>query len=589
MKNTDDNKQSFWNKVSCTHKKLAGKYKELDSIITILGVMVFGSTVVTLCNSGTNTKAEVKASLTNNKAEEYFFQGEYSKAISEYQKMQSGQEWPYYEAKLAEVYSASGDINRSNELLDEVVKKRVNLITQNGIDQYKSGDAELGCLVSYLSYLNGNNKALEYAKSFYEDNMDDFNMNIMMFTLYLQQGDKESARNILNNLYENDKEKSAYELAVLSKMYITLQDNSKGLEILKEAWEEDKNDLKVYDVVSEITSSSINNLLSEIDQLSKDNEDEPCYKVWLLKHYSEDSMSSSKYNDLKNEIYSEKVESYVVELIEQGFFKGADNDKIKQIIEKLERKEDPTYSDENIIATYYQNKGNNSKALEYAAKSVNSNRDYDKNYIDNIPNSTKAKSDNVRVESYYRQAISTEPFNGDAILELADYYKNELSNNEKAYEFYEIAEKIEPDSAEIIYNMAMIKFEDKDINEGIELINKCISLDPNEAKYHRALGKAYYDIGKKDEVINEIRKAYKNDNDDIVALNNAGCYYISIGNDIDRGLYNLKCAYEMIKSVDDLKVKKVIIANYEAAKEVKKSSGNDVSTTVNPLLFEMLY
>ena len=589
MKNTDDNKQSFWNKVSCTHKKLAGKYKELDSIITILGVMVFGSTVVTLCNSGTNTKAEVKASLTNNKAEEYFFQGEYSKAISEYQKMQSGQEWPYYEAKLAEVYSASGDINRSNELLDEVVKKRVNLITQNGIDQYKSGDAELGCLVSYLSYLNGNNKALEYAKSFYEDNMDDFNMNIMMFTLYLQQGDKESARNILNNLYENDKEKSAYELAVLSKMYITLQDNSKGLEILKEAWEEDKNDLKVYDVVSEITSSSINNLLSEIEQLSKDNEDEPCYKVWLLKHYSEDSMSSSKYNDLKNEIYSEKVESYVVELIEQGFFKGADNDKIKQIIEKLERKEDPTYSDENIIATYYKNKGNNSKALEYAAKSVNSNRDYDKNYIDNIPNSTKAKSDNVRVESYYRQAISTEPFNGDAILELADYYKNELSNNEKAYEFYEIAEKIEPDSAEIIYNMAMIKFEDKDINEGIELINKCISLDPNEAKYHRALGKAYYDIGKKDEVINEIRKAYKNDNDDIVALNNAGCYYISIGNDIDRGLYNLKCAYEMIKSVDDLKVKKVIIANYEAAKEVKKSSGNDVSTTVNPLLFEMLY
>ena len=105
----------------------------------------------------------------------------------------------------------------------------------------------------------------------------------------------------------------------------------------------------------------------------------------------------------------------------------------------------------------------------------------------------------------------------------------------------------------------------------------------------RALGKAYYDIGKKDEVINEIRKAYKNDNEDIVALNNAGCYYISIGNDIDRGLYNLKCAYEMIKSVDDLKVKRVIIANYEAAKEVKKSSGNDVSTTVNPLLFEMLY
>ena len=589
MKTTNSNNQSFWSRVSCAHKKLSEKYKELDSVITILGVMIFGSTVVTLCNAGTETKAAVKVSLTNNKAEDYFFEGEYSKAISEYQKMQNGQRWPYYQAKLAEVYSISGDVKRSNELLDEVVKKRVSIIEQDGIEQYKSGDAKLGCLVSYLAYINNNSKALEYANSFYDNNKDDFNMNIMLFTLYLSQGNENKAREILDNLYENDNEKSAYELAVLAKMYISLEDNDKGIEILKKAWEKDKNDLKVYDVVSEITSSSFNNLLPKIEELSQDNEDEVCYKVWLLKHYSEDSMASSKFESLKDEINSDEIESYVVELIKHNFFKGQNNSYSTKIIDQLLKKKDPTYSDENIIATYYQNEDNHVKALEYTTKSVNLNRNYDKNYAYNIPKSIKSKSDNVKVEPYYRQAISTEPYNCDAILEIANYYKEKLSNNEKAYEFYEMASRIKPDDSEIIYNMALIKFADRDTSGGIDLINKCIALNPNKAKYYRAIAKAYYDIAKKDGVISEIRKAYNVDNNDVVTLNNAGCYYMTIGNDIDRGLYNLKCAYEMTTANIDVDIRNTIMENYESAKKIKKSLDVNSNYGVNPLLFEMLY
>ena len=152
-----------------------------------------------------------------------------------------------------------------------------------------------------------------------------------------------------------------------------------------------------------------------------------------------------------------------------------------------------------------------------------------------------------------------------------------------------MASRIKPDDSEIIYNMALIKFADRDTSGGIDLINKCIALNPNKAKYYRAIAKAYYDIAKKDGVISEIRKAYNVDNNDVVTLNNAGCYYMTIGNDIDRGLYNLKCAYEMTTANIDVDIRNTIMENYESAKKIKKSLDVNSNYGVNPLLFEMLY
>lgn len=588
MKNTDERKDSFWNRVSSAHKRLTLKYKELDSVLTIVGVMVVGSTVITLCNKGSDTQAEVKVSLTDSKAEEYFFAGDYSKAINEYKKLESGQEWPYYEAKLAEVYSVSGDVKRSNELLDDVVKKRVTIIAENGRDMYESADGDLGTLVSYLAYVNENERAIEYAESFYKDNEDNFNLNVMMYTLYMAEDNKDAALEVLEKLSQSD-ERTAYELAIISKMYITADENDKGLEMLKEAWYKDKNDVKVYDVVSEITSSSVNNLTSKIEELAEDNDDEVCYKVWLLKHYSEDTRSSSKFTKLKGELNSYEIGSYMVELLKQGFYKDENNEYSKKVVQELINKGDATYSEENIIATYYENDKNFKKALEYTTRSVNDNRFYDKNYAENIPTELKEKGDNVRIEPYYRQAIYAEPYNCDSLLDLADYYKTKLSNNEKAYEFYSLASKIKPDDAEIIYKMAMAKLDNKEVDEAIKLIKKCTEIDSDNDTFHRTLGKIYYDEGKKDKVIGEIRKAYELDKEDIKTLNNAGCYYISSGENFSRGLYNLKCAYEMIKASDDIDEKRIITENYEAAKELKERMGDDNKVGTNPLIFEMFY
>ena len=64
-------------------------------------------------------------------------------------------------------------------------------------------------------------------------------------------------------------------------------------------------------------------------------------------------------------------------------------------------------------------------------------------------------------------------------------------------------------------------------------------------------------------------------NDDILTLNNAGCYYISVENNISRGYENIKGAYDKISNSTDKETKKYITKNYEKAKALYDKYNND--------------
>ena len=123
--------------------------------------------------------------------------------------------------------------------------------------------------------------------------------------------------------------------------------------------------------------------------------------------------------------------------------------------------------------------------------------------------------------------------------------------------------------------MAMTKINLRKSDEAIELINKCILLDEENEKYHRALGTIYLEEGNKDKALEEIRTAYDINNNDILTLNNAGCYYISVENNIPRGYDNIKGAYDKISDNIDEETKKYITKNYEKAKTLFDEYNND--------------
>ncbi|MEQ8199645.1 MAG: hypothetical protein ABRQ27_16850, partial [Clostridiaceae bacterium] len=82
------------------------------------------------------------------------------------------------------------------------------------------------------------------------------------------------------------------------------------------------------------------------------------------------------------------------------------------------------------------------------------------------------------------------------------------------------------------------------------------------------------------EAIKEIRYAYAADKNDPLTLNNAGCFYISINGDLERGMTNLSAAYDARDNITDEETKKSIIDNYNKAKalydEYKKNTGESI-------------
>jgi hypothetical protein len=86
-------------------------------------------------------------------------------------------------------------------------------------------------------------------------------------------------------------------------------------------------------------------------------------------------------------------------------------------------------------------------------------------------------------------------------------------------------------------------------------------------------------MGKSEQGIKEIRKAFKIDENDILNLNNAACYYILYTNDFNRGYYNLKQAVDGITKTTDEYTKKVINDNFENVKtiieKIEKGKGDE--------------
>ena len=128
---------------------------------------------------------------------------------------------------------------------------------------------------------------------------------------------------------------------------------------------------------------------------------------------------------------------------------------------------------------------------------------------------------------------------------------------------------------------------DGNIDSAIKYLNKAIEINGDVSKYYRTLGTIYLNQGENDKAIESIRNAYGMDKSDALTLNNAGCYYISIEGDIERGMDNIKGAYEGINNSMDEETKNTIIKNYHKAKTLydKYNIGNEAKLIVPEFSF----
>ncbi|MDU3522586.1 MAG: tetratricopeptide repeat protein [Clostridium saudiense] len=539
-----------------SNKKLI-KNKYVEPIITIGLSILFAFVVLISIQSMMGTKT---VTITNNKAEEYYYDGKYDEAINEYMTMQKEDAWPIWTARVAEIYSIQGDITQSNNLLKEAIVKRDKLMLENG-DEYLEQDKELINEVVFTFYMNND---LEQAESLGEYYLESYNtykpLLKTMFAVYLANDEKDLAKGIVNS-YPVDKD-SAYDLATLAKMQIMINDYDNGLENLRLSYEIDKNEIKSYDVIMEACQFDKEKLLKKVTELSEENPKVEAYKAWINEINSFDE---------KNIDFSKNV-----------------IDEIKNNINTDELEED-SYVDLYIKAWENYNKGQYDKAKEFANEAILANSDYENTYGMLMPNILIATENSDKIEGYIRKAIFNEPYNYNLIVNIAKLYEDKLSNLDKAKYYYDYALTLNKNNDELYYDLALLNLKMDKVDDAILDLNKAIAIDEDKSDYYRALGTIYYNEKEYDKAIENIRKAYSLNEKNVLALNNAACYYITVDKDVWRAYSNIESAYNDMPSSIDSESKKLITNNYNAIKKVYDKYVNDENTIVDVQGLELAY
>ncbi|MBK1813623.1 hypothetical protein JHL18_23695 [Clostridium sp. YIM B02505] len=529
--------------------------------------------------------------IATNKAEQYFYKNEYGKAIEEYNKLNEKETWPLWDVKIAEIYSVQGNIEKSREVLQSSLDKRKRYIEKNGEKKkdFKEKDEALLNYIVFTDFMNKDfDEALkqgELALSKYKDYKP---LIKTMFSTYMSNNKVDKAKTLIDT-YPVD-EKSAYDMADYSRMKILVDKWDDGFKYLEKAWNLDKDEYKVYDVLAQISSYNRDTLLEKLIALKEKNKDNVAYNMWLAKVYSMTNETAEDAIKSLDSMKDKDTGKIVVNLIRASALQ--DTNKTKEADELLDKVIDSNKEDYRVYHTagwYYLDKGDYKKALEYCNNSILKNKDYPDNYGFLMPEILKKMNKNKEAEPFFRTALLKEPYNYNILLNIANYYWYTEQDLSKAYEFFYKASLIKPNDSEIVYNMAIIKLKQDKKDDCVELLRKAITLNESEPKYHRTLGTIYLGDNKNTDAIKEIRFAYAADKNDILTLNNAGCFYISINGDLERGMVNLKAAYTGILESTDEYTKKTITENYEKAKKVYDDYNKEDGSSIKVPDFTLFY
>jgi tetratricopeptide (TPR) repeat protein len=144
---------------------------------------------------------------------------------------------------------------------------------------------------------------------------------------------------------------------------------------------------------------------------------------------------------------------------------------------------------------------------------------------------------------------------------------------DKAVKEYKKALRINPNSADLHYNLGLVycKYATRyDIRNAINEFKKALSLDPNNADIHMALGNAYAEpvVNKYDKAVAEYRLAIKIKPDLAWAHRNIGLIYWS-QKKLDQALLELHEALAINPSLTD--ALDVCAGIYEAQKDYRKA------------------
>lgn len=551
-------------------------------LFPLVGIVLACSVSLPTIYMSSNRVKEEKITIADNVAEQYFYEVNYTKAIEEYEKLLEIDDSPMWLVKISEIYSVQGSLENSRNFISRAKELRNGQIKDGVVtkkEDFKEKDSDL---LNYIIFNEFMNKDYEASLKDGEEalNLYPTNKNIIktMFTVYMANKQIDKAKALISS-YPLDKE-SAYDMAEYARMLTIVDKWNEAFDYLKEAWNKDKDEYKVFDFIAQIAAYNKDSLIEKITALINKNPSETSYKMWLAKIYSMKSETSEEATKILEEVKDRDIGKIEPNLIRASILQNIkEPEAADEMIDRIISDNNSDYRVLHTAAWYYFNKKNYNVALNYCKQSILKNKNYPDNYGFLMPEIMKAMNKSHEGEPYFRTAMRKEPYNYNIMVNIANYYWHTTQDSDKALEYFKFAEMIKPNDGEVKYNMAMIHINNKREDDAISLLKDCIKIDESVPKYHRTLGTLYMIKGNMNEGIKETRAAYQADKNDILNLNNAGIYYITVEENLDRGFYNIKRAYESIVEETDKYTKDVITENYNKAKKLvddyNNSSGNE--------------
>lgn len=552
--------------------------------VLYLAVFTFSASLVFygFDKGGIIGKKEV-LSIANNQAEKYFYDGKYEDAILEYEKLLAEKpDNPMWPVKIAEIYSIQRNLEGSNQYLEKAKAIReTNLASgaEEKYDSYKVVDAQVADYIIFTELMNKNYvEAMNYGENVLKLYKNDKKIIRTMIPVYMANNRYDLAKELIS-AYPVD-QSSSYDLAQFSYLNMLIDNWDYGLSVLKASWYQDKDEVKVYDVLASMSKYNNDILIEKITKLSETYPNEAAYKMWLSKIYSMRSETAAKAQQLLDEAI--KLDSEVGEvqktILQARIYQNSNQmEKADELMSKLIEEAGQDYRILHAAGLFYYEKGQYDKALEYCKNSIFQNREYADNYGFLMTDILKAMEKSNEGESYFRTALYYEPFNYNIIQTIAEYYWLTAQDYTKALEYFNFFEIIRPKDTEIKYLTAQIYLQNQNWEEAANVLKQCIEINPNVARYHRSLATIYIKLdetkGTNDlikEAFNEMSKAYELDKSDILTLNNLGCYHIAFNTEISKSREYFAEAKKGITDNTDENVKTIIQENYNKIDDIYK-------------------
>lgn len=562
--------------------KVGDKSKEnIQSILVLMGSLIFALVMAIGCRVLFGAEEE----LILDKEDEIYYSGKYDDALKEYQKKQKGEKWPIWTIKEAEIYSLKEERAQSNALIDKAYRDRSKLEKDKGLDKYKEEDKVLGNYITFTYLMNGDaEKARQYGEDFLMREQNNNSLRETMTVVYLAQNNKNKAKEMVNG-YEAD---DSFELAKKADLNMIVNNYEEGYENLQKAYELNKNDIKILDVIENNVSGNREDAIKYLEDLYKNDSSNTIIKLALAKAYSVEEKNLNRSLEILNTLSNEERDSLLYDCIQLEINKKQIKD-CTEIIENIITKYEDTYGANYIAGMYYLENKEYEKANDYAIKSSFINKEYSNIYGLLLSNLMQNEEDTNITNVYLRKGLYYSPSNCLIIENVANFYDKVEQKIDLAYDYYRLVSYVDPGRTQNYYHMTNINIIKDELNKAIDNLEEAVKIDKSNDKYFATLGYLYFKEEAIEKGIENTRKAYEINERNIEVLNNAAIYYAVYEDDIERAYKNIVSANELISESNDFIKKEIVDKNYNKLKIGYEQFEDDRYRKIDSSQVELIY